>query len=147
MRKIFLATALGAACLTMGACNDRAADNAAVNEATDTLPADENGAAAGTDGTATTSSTTVVFPKDAKIVEDGGVTYRVNADGSRVALGATDSRIVVEGDKRYRVDPDGTRVRIDKDGLGIDLPDVDIGTSAKGNLDIDVGDKDPDGGR
>jgi hypothetical protein len=77
------------------------------------------------------------------------VTYRIDADGTRVQLGPTDSRIVVENGVRYRVDPDGSRVRIGPQGatIDVDLPDVDVGVNEKGNLDVDVGDRDPDGGR
>jgi hypothetical protein len=140
MKKLALTAALGATCLALAACGDR---DAASNEANDSalttegVDGNETAAAAGTGaGTA--------FPKGARIVEEKGVTYRVNADGTRVALTATDSRIVIEGDKRFRIDPDGTRVRIDDDGgaIDIDVPDVDVGINAKGNPDIDVKDKD-----
>jgi hypothetical protein len=140
MKKPALTAALGAACLALAACGDR---DAASNEANDTAVTTE-----GTDvnGTATASggSGGGAFPKGARIVEENGVTYRVDADGTRVALTAADSRIIVEGDKRFRIDPDGTRVRIDDDGgaIDIDLPDVDAGVNDKGNLDIDIKDKD-----
>ena len=90
-----------------------------------------------------TTASRSTFPKGARIVEEKGVTYRIDPDGTRVALTATDSRIVVEGGNRYRVDPDGTRVRINDDGLDIDIdgPDVDVGINDKGNPDIDVKDK------
>jgi hypothetical protein len=136
MKSLFLATAAGAACLALGACGDTKtadADNVAVTD----------GADANTTTTSTTTTTTA-FPKGARIVEEKGVTYRIDADGTRVALTDADSHIVVEGDKRFRVDPDGTRVRIDDDGgaIDIDLPDVDVGINNKGNPDIDVKDKD-----
>ena len=142
MKKFVLSLALGAACLGLAACGD-----------SDTNTADAaNGAAAGTEAPANASATqsaSAAFPTGARIVEENGVTYRVDADGTRVRLGPTESRIVVENDVRYRVDPDGSRVRIDDDGLSIDvdLPDVDVGINEKGNPDVDVGDRDPDGGR
>ncbi|HEX6375048.1 MAG TPA: hypothetical protein VFZ91_04950 [Allosphingosinicella sp.] len=135
MNKLVLATTLGAACLALAACGDA-----------DTNMADANNVAA--TGDAGGSVTASAFPKGARIVEENGVTYRVDADGTRVVLGANDSRIVVENDVRYRVDPDGTRVRIDPEGAvididlpDVDLPDVDVGINDKGNPDIDVKDK------
>ena len=140
MKQLVLTTALGAACLALAACGDRETNTA---EATDAEATGAN-VADGTDGAASASAT---FPTGARIVEEDGVTYRIDADGTRVRLGPTDSRIVVEDGTRYRVDPDGTRVRIDPEGAVIDLPDVDVGINEKGNLDVDVGDQDPDGGR
>lgn len=149
MNKFALTAALGVASLGIAACDNRA-DNTAANNV---IAADNEVAApaaddAGGNGTAAASG----FPRGARIVEENGVTYRVDADGTRVSLGSSDSRIVVENGVRYRVDPGGTRVRIndnglDIDGPDIDLPDVDVGINNKGNLDVDVGDKDPDGGR
>jgi hypothetical protein len=155
MKKLALTAALGAGCLALAACgqsetNTAGADlNAAGNEAA--------GAAGGAEGNQAGGATaSASFPSGARIVEEGGTTYRIDADGTRVALGPTDSRIVVEKGVRYRVDPDGNRVRIDTKGVAIDLPDVDlpdvtpdvdIGTNEKGNPDIDVkGDKDGDKG-
>ena len=134
MKKLALTAALGAACLALTACQDRDA----ANEAGDTV------ATEGADGNAAPAASATAFPKGARIVEENGVTYRIDADGTRVALTAADSRIVIEGDKKFRVDPDGTRVRIDDDGgaIDIDLPDVDVGINDKGNPDIDVKDKD-----
>nr|MDQ4088302.1 hypothetical protein [Pseudomonadota bacterium] len=80
-------------------------------------------------------------------VQENGVTFRVNPDGTRVRLGENDVRIVEENGVRYRVDPRGTRVRIDDQGLDVDvdLPDVDLGINEKGNPDLDVkGDVDVD---
>jgi hypothetical protein len=136
MKKLALIAALGATCLAVGACRDR---DAASNEANDSAVTTE-----GADGNATATTSGTAFPKGARIVEEKGVTYRIDADGTRVALTDTDSRIVIEGDKRFRVDPDGTRVRIDDDGgaIDIDVPDVDVGINDKGNPDIDVKDKD-----
>ena len=140
MRKLALTAALGAACLSLAACGEREATNASTDSGSAAPSAEGN-------GTSTTTTTAVAFPKGARIVEEDGVTFRIDPDGTRVRLEANDSRIVVEDGVRYRVDPDGTRVRIGDDGLAIDLPDVDVGINKKGNLDVDVGDKDPDGGR
>jgi hypothetical protein len=150
MNKLALAAALGSASLALAACGDRGADAdnaAAANEAAAATGAADNMAAGASAGAS-------AWAKDSRIVEENGVTYRVDADGTRVALGPNDSRIVVENKVRYRVDPDGRRVKIDDKGIDlpdIDLPDVtpdvDIGTNEKGNPDIDVkGDKDGDKG-
>src|SRR5688572_18980018 len=140
MNKLLIA---GVLCLGLAACgrdDDRGAtaDNAAAPAATGEAAAPAGGG---------TQTATASFPRGARIVEESGVTYRIDADGTRVRLGPTESRIVIEDDVRYRVDPDGTRVRIDDRGLSIDLPDVDVGINEKGNPDVDVGDRDPDGGR
>jgi hypothetical protein len=162
MKKLALTTALGAACLGLAACGDNRADNAAEADnmsATGEMggeagmaPGEGNaaagsagGAGAGAGTTTTTTTTSSTFPKGARIVEENGVTYRVDADGTRARLGDTDSRIVVENGVRYRVDPGGTRVKINDRGLDIDLPDltpdVDVGVNKKGNLDVDVKNK------
>ena len=138
MKKLALTAALGAACLALAGCGDR---DAASNEANDAAVATEG--ADGNDGATASDTGSSAFPKGARIVEENGVTYRIDANGTRVALTDTDSRIVVEGGNRFRVDPDGTRVRIDDQGLEIDIdgPDVDIGVNDKGNPDIDIKDK------
>jgi len=145
MRKLVIAVALGAASLGVAACGDRGGD-AARNEAADTAGTAGGVESVGADGgnaAGTTAATT--FPKGARIVEENGVTWRIDADGTRVRLGENDSRIVVENGVRYRVDPGGARVKIDAKGIDltpdIDLPDVDIGINDKGNPDIDVKDK------
>ncbi|HYJ82563.1 MAG TPA: hypothetical protein VEW26_06950 [Allosphingosinicella sp.] len=153
MRKFIIAAALGASSLGLAACGDHDRGNAAANEAADTANlGDRAGAGAGgvaDGGNAAGTATTAAFPKGARIVEEGGVTYRIDSDGTRVRLGDSDSRIVVEKGVRYRVDPGGARVRIDERGLDIDVPDltpdlgpdVDVGINKKGNPDIDVKDK------
>jgi hypothetical protein len=159
MKKLALTTALGAACLGLAACGDNRADNAAEANnmsATGEMGGDagmapgEGNAAAGSAGGAGAATAAGTFPKGARIVEESGVTYRVDADGTRVRLGDTDSRIVVENGVRYRVDPGGTRVKINDRGIDIDvpdltpdvdLPDVDAGINKKGNLDVDVKNK------
>ena len=135
MKRIAIIAAVGASCIAIAACSP-----ADVTENTESNAAAE-AEGAGTEGTSAAAGT--AFPKGARIVEENGVTYRIDADGTRVALTDTDSRIVVEGGNRFRVDPDGTRVRIDVDGLSIDIdaPDVDVGINDKGNPDIDVKDK------
>jgi hypothetical protein len=138
MKTLILAAALGAASLALAGCK-----KAGTNPADDVnFSATEAGNAVSVDGNGSTTSATstagTAFPKGARIVEENGVTYRIDADGTRVKLGGTDSRIVTEKGVRYRVDPDGTRVKLDDRGLGIDLPDVDLGINAKGHPDIDV---------
>lgn len=134
MNTRFLIGLAGASLLGLAACGDT--DTAA----NDAAPEGE-AAAAGNAGPTQTAS---AWPKGARIVEEGDVVYRVDPDGTRVVLSDTDSRIVVEDDVRFRVDPDGSRVRIDDEGLEVDLPDVDVGVNEKGNLDVDVGDDNPD---
>jgi hypothetical protein len=138
MKKLALAAALGATCLALAACGDADRNTAAADNVSAT------GEAGGT--TAAANAGASAFPKGSAIVEENGVTYRVDADGTRVRLGENDSRIVVENGVRYRVDPGGGRVRIDAKGIDltpdIDIPDVDVGINNKGNPDIDVKDKD-----
>jgi hypothetical protein len=115
MTQLILAARLGAACLALAACGERKEITANVTtDATETaiVPPVES------------TTTTTVFPKGARIVEENGVTFRVDPDGTRVQLGPTDSRIVVGNGTRFRVDPDGTRVRIDTQGATIESPDV-----------------------
>ena len=141
MKRLVFTSALSAACLALAACGDREANTAEANDA-GAAGAEASGADAGGD-----ASASAAFPTGARIVEEDNVTYRIDPDGTRVRLGPTESRIVIEDGTRFRVDPDGTRVRIDPEGAVIDLPDVDVGINEKGNLDVDVGDRDPDGGR
>ena len=126
MKTLTLTGSLGALCLALAACTVNNNNNAAaVDENLSaagenvTLPADE-GAGATADATAAAGTkTTTVFVPGARIVEENGVTYRIDPDGARVRLGSSDSRIVIENGTRYRVDPDGNRVRIDDRGLVI----------------------------
>jgi hypothetical protein len=161
MRKLALTAALGAACLGLAACSGGGEGNAAGNNEAGAIEGEGNGVAmagegnggAGAGGGAGGNSAAASnWPRGARIVDENGVTYRVDADGTRVRLTDRDARIVVENGVRYRVDPGGARVRIndrgiDIDGPNIDLPDVDVGVNNKGNVDVDVGDRDPDGGR
>ena len=135
MKKLILATAMGASVMLLSACGDNDADDTAVVE--DTAPADSMAA----DTAATTASAD--WPKGTRIVEESGKTYRIDPSGTRVAIEDGSWRVVTEDGVRYRVDAAGTRHRIDDDGLDIDLPavegvDVDLGTNKKGNLDLDV---------
>ena len=148
MRNLAMTVSIAAACLALGACGGGNDTNTAdANATTDTGTVTEvdnsGGNAAGSEAAAGTTAN-ASFPKGARIVEENGKTYRIDADGTRVEL--TDgSRIVTENGVRYRVDPGGTRVRIDPQGAAIDvdlpdvdLPDVDVGINNKGNPDIDV---------
>ena len=152
MKTFTLTAALGASCLALAACGGGEADHN--NMANMSAGAEGEGAAAAEgDAGAAAAAGTAAFPAGARIVEENGATWRIDADGTRVRLGDADSRIVVENGVRYRVDPGGARVRIDDDGLGIDVdvdtpdltpdlgPDVDVGVNDKGNLDVDVKDK------
>jgi hypothetical protein len=157
MKKPALIAALGATCLALAACGD---NNAANNAADSNGSLMDDGAGSGTtdaNGSGTTDANAAAagataassFPKGARIVEEKGVTYRIDADGTRVRLGDTDSKIVTENGVRYRVDPGGTRVKINDKGLDIDVPDltpdlgrdVDVGINKKGHPDVDVKDK------
>ena len=124
MRKLQFTSLLAGACLALASCGGTAdeADNRAAAPATDSAA---DGAAA------ETRTASAAFPRGARIVEEDGVTFRIDPDGTRIRLGDADSRILVEEDVRYRVDPDGTRVRIGPDGgeLEVDVPDVEINTS------------------
>lgn len=133
MNKLFLSAALGGTLAALSACGDTDSDTVVAEE---TAAVDTASVPAAGD-----------WPAGTRIVEDGGVTYRVGPDGARVAIEDGSWRIVTEGDVRYRVGPEGTRIRIDEDGLdlegaasGPDIPgvDVDVGTNTQGNLDVDV---------
>ena len=80
------------------------------------------------------------FPQGSRVVEEDGVTFRIDPDGTRVRLGTGDSRIVVEDDIRYRVDPDGTRVRIGPDGAQIEVDgDVEANVDSSGpSLEVET---------
>jgi hypothetical protein len=136
MKKLILTAALVPVALLVSACGDNDAD----------IAAEEDTAIVETD-TADTAATTAAadpnWPAGTRIVEEDGVTYRVNPDDTRVAIEDGSYRVVVEDGVRYRVDAGGVRHRIDDDGLDIDLPavegvDVDLGTNKQGNLDLDV---------
>lgn len=152
MKKLVLTAALGAASLALAGCgggDTNTANGAATADDANGAATVEGGAEGNGAGTASN------WPQGARIVEEDGVTYRIDPDGNRVRLTETDARIVVENGMRYRVEPSGTRVRIDDRGVDVDLDgpdvpgiDVDIGTNPSGNLDVDVntsgGDATPD---
>ncbi len=137
MKKLILASALGASALLLSACGDGADDEAAVDDTTVVDTTADAGAAG-----ATTDDPN--WPRGTRIVEEAGVTYRVNPDGTRVEISDNEWRIVTEGETRYRVGTDGVRVEIDDEGADLDGapdggdPDIDIGTNEDGNLDVDV---------
>jgi hypothetical protein len=128
MKKLILTGALGATALLLSGCGDNQTDTVAEDTATvDTTTADTMG----TTGMDTTASAN--WPAGTRIVEEGGTTYRVDPDGTRVAIQNNEWRIVTENGVRYRVGPGGNRVRIDDRGI-----DVDLGINDQGNLDLDV---------
>lgn len=160
MKRVALIAVLSASCLAVAACGGGETNTAEANnmsgdsEAAGSGMASENmtggemtggeGAASGTN----TSGSASAYPKGARMIEENGVTYRVDADGTRVRMGENEGRIVTENGVRYRTDGGGNRVRIDERGIDIDLdtpnvklPDVDAGINKKGNLDIDVNSK------
>ena len=134
MKKLIMAGVLGSAALLVSACGDRDAeteDTAAVDTAATPEPT----------ATATTTTTASAdWPSGTRIVEEGGVTYRVNPGGDRVAIEDDSWRVVTEDGVRYRVGPNGARARIDDEGF-----DIDVGINERGNLDIDVGAEDRPG--
>jgi hypothetical protein len=133
MNRLALASACAVAAIGLAGCSDNEAaveENAATAESAPAEPAT---------GTETAAVTT--FPQGSRIVEEDGVTFRIDADGTRVRLGPTDSRILVEDKVRYRVDPDGARIRIGKDGaaLAVDGGDVEASVDADGpTLEVDT---------
>lgn len=133
MKKLLFTAALGPVALLLSACGDNDADAPEADTAVvETDTADTTTAAADPN-----------WPAGSRIVEEDGVTYRVNADDTRVKIEDGSYRVVTEGGKRFRVDASGTRHPIDDDGIDVDLPavegvDVDLGTNKNGNIDLDV---------
>ena len=154
MRKFALTAAIGAACLGLAACgggesgNNATGNTAAEGDGGDTTGGEGNAAGSASAGGAAATGGGGGDWKGARIVEEGGKTYRVNADGTRVQLSDGEWKIVTENGVRYRVDTGGTRVKINEQGIDIDGPDidlpsdVDVGINKKGNFDIDVNDGD-----
>lgn len=137
MKNLLLTGALGAAVLTLSACGDNEAD----------VVAEDTAALDTVDTMAPSTTAATDWPAGTRIVEEGGVTYRVDPGGTRVAIEDGSWRIETDGDRRYRVDPAGTRIEIDEEGVDIegavsgpDIPgvDVDVGRNTQGNLDVDV---------
>lgn len=131
MKGLILTGAVGACALLVAGCEQRADDVAETDVSA--APAGEEAATEAATTAATAGSAD--WPKGTRIVEEGGKTYRVNADGTRVVITDNGWRIVTEDGKRYRVNDAGPRVRIDDDGLDLD---VDLGINKNGNLDLDV---------
>ena len=132
MKKLILASALGATTLLLAACGDSTDDEAVVEDTTVVDTSADTAGAADAD-----------WPTGTRIVEEGGVTYRVGPDGTRTEVAGGEWRIVTEGDTRYRVGSSGVRYEIDEDGIDVDDNepdgiDVDVGTNSQGNLDVDV---------
>ena len=122
MKSFALTFTLGAASLGLAACQVNTGDNVVDNNL---AAADEGGSTTVGDGLTaegTDIASTNVFAPGARIVEEGGVTYRIDPNGSRIRLLPGDSRILIEDGVRYRVDPDGGRFRIGDDGAVISVP-------------------------
>ncbi|MFN3726840.1 MAG: hypothetical protein ACK4SZ_11110 [Allosphingosinicella sp.] len=139
MRGLALAALCGPLALGLAACGDsrdEANNSAATNEAGNMAASGEGS------GTASAGATASAWPEGARIVEENGVTYRVDSAGTRVQLGPNDSRIVVTEGVRYRVDPDGTRVRIDTRGTAVRIGDSVITDNApNGRSDVETPDE------
>jgi hypothetical protein len=117
MRSLLTAATLASG-LALGACDYNKSDYNEANAAYDAGNAAYEGNAAGGYNAATAASS---WPEGARIVEESGVTYRIDPGGARVRLGPSDSVIVVEDGVRYRVDAGGTRVRIDEQGAVVSV--------------------------
>jgi hypothetical protein len=133
MKKLIMTSTLGALALALSACNNTDDDAATADDTAATAEAD----------TAAATTADADWPAGTRIVEEKGVTYRVNTDNTRVEIPAGGYRIAVVDGVRYRVDASGTGHRIDDEGVDIDLPavegiDIDLGTNKSGNLDLDV---------
>ena len=139
-------TLLAGSALALAACGgNKAANNSAANNS---ASMNASGAATGNatgagDASATTGgaggATASSWPEGARIVEEGGVTYRVDPAGTRVRLEPNDARIVVENGVRYRVDSGGTRVRIDDRGSALRIGDSTIkGNAPNGRSDVET---------
>lgn len=141
MKNLILTGAAGAAALLVTACGSSTDANQPAGEDTAAVAA----STADVPAAATVAATD--WPTGTRIVQEGDTIYRIDPNGTRVAIDDGSWRIVTEDGVRYRVDPAGTRVRIDDRGLdlegaasGPDIPgvDVDIGKNTKGHLDVDV---------
>jgi hypothetical protein len=132
MKGTLIAAACAAGALGLTACNYNKDE---YNEAANAEAYSDNASGAGYEQTAQSG-----WPEGARIIEEGGVTYRVDPGGTRVVLAPGDSHIVVEDDVRFRVDPDGTRVRIDPQGAVVSVgPDgVETRLPAADNATVTV---------
>lgn len=127
-----ICSALALGVTACGDADDETANSAAVTNTAGTEVAPGNSASAG-------ASTASAWPEGSRIVEEGGVTYRVDSAGARVRLEPSDSRIVVADGVRYRVDPDGARVRIDQRGSVVRIGDSTItGNAPNGRSDVET---------
>ena len=122
MRSLLTAATLASG-LALAACDYNKSDYNEANAAYDEGNATYEGNAAGGYNATTAASG---WPEGARIIEEGGVTYRIDPGGARIRLGPSDSVIVVEDGVRYRVDPGGTRVRIDDEGLAVRVDPGDV---------------------
>ena len=77
MKKLILAATLCAGVAACGSNESTTANDSAAGEAV-------NGSAS---ASTTTQTASAAFPRGARIVEENGVTYRIDADGTRVQLG------------------------------------------------------------
>ena len=140
MRTLTL-TVLAGSALALAACGgNKAANNSAANNASGTTTnAAETTNTAATGAGAGGATAASDWPEGSRIVEEGGVTYRVDAAGARVRLEPNSSRIVVDNGVRYRVDPGGARVRIDQRGTAVRIGDSTIkGNAPNGRSDVET---------
>lgn len=116
--KLSITAAAGALTVALGGCYDQEQNyadngyNAASNEAY----------AANESGNGYAQAPAGDWPEGARIVVEDNVTYRIDPDGARIALGPDGPRVEVIDGVRYRIDPGGTRVRIDEQGAVVRLP-------------------------
>lgn len=138
MKKLTLALLAGAAA-SLAACGDNDRNDTAANASDMTNGSANAAGAAEGDGAAASGATASAWPEGSRIVDEGGVIYRVDSAGARVRLEPNDSRIVVENGVRYRVDPGGTRVRIDQRGAAVRIGDSTIrGNAPNGRSDVET---------
>jgi hypothetical protein len=138
LKKLTLAVLAGAA-VSIAACGGNKGNNTAGNGSTSV-----NGSAAASEATSGDSggsgagaSAASAWPKGTRIVEEGGVTYRIAPDGARVRMEAADGRVVVENGVRYHVTADGARVRLDERGVRIG-DSVIKGNAPNGGSDVET---------
>ncbi len=136
MSKLILTTACATATLALAACDYNKREYDEAKDSYNAEGTNYEASAADYNATATAGS----WPEGARIVEEGGVLYRIDPSGARVRLEPGDSRIVIEDGVRYRVDPGGTRVRIDETGAVVSVgPDgVETTVPVGGNTSVTV---------
>lgn len=145
MRKHFVLATAGAVALSVMACSDRADEANTLAEANIAASDETSMAEANSSGAGSVAAADPDWPQGTRVIQEGGTTYRVNSDGSRVRIDGDEVRIVSENGARYRVNREGTRIRIDERGVDVDLDgpdipgvDVDLGTNRDGNIDLDI---------